>query len=338
MGKQLVRHTFKTLKRRLAQGGFKDDFFKSVILPDWWDNSAARDPSVLADIEIRVARFLDRPLSEVRDPSISLGAPAYTGAHLRRVRDVDKDRLVSAIHSALKISAAVVRSMRDPAPVVSIPPSEALDWRKQIKGESAVTLDDIVDDLWQRGIPVIPLDILPSPSFQGMAGVVLNRPVILLAHRHDEPGRVAFIIAHEAGHIAMKDCDATHPVVDEDEGVLDTSEMESKADRYATRLLVGADTADKVDESDYKEIARKAVEIERRTGADASATIFSWAARNGDYVTATMAVKALYRASGARRKLREHFDRYVDLDKATESDRALLRCVFADPERDEIAD
>jgi len=338
MSKQQVRHTFETLKRRLARGGFKDDFFKSVILPDWLYESAAQDPSVLTDIEIRVARFLDRPLSEVRDPSAKLKAPAYAGAHLRRVRDVDRDRLVSAIHSAFKISAAVVRSLRDPVPDVSIPPSNGLEWRKQINGKSAVTLDDVVGDLWRRGIPIIPLDVLPSPSFQGMAGVVLDRPVILLAHRHDEPGRIAFIVAHETGHIAAGDCDATHPVVYEDTEIIDTNEMESKADQYATRLLIGADIADEVDGGDYKEIAHKAVEIERRTGADASATIYSWAAHSGDYATATMAVKALYRASGARRKLREYFDRYVDLDTASESDRALLRCVFADPERDEIAD
>ena len=47
-----------------------------------------------------------------------------------------------------------------------------------------------------------------------------------------------------------------------------------------------------------------------------------------------MAAKALYLEVGARRLLRQHFDRHVGLDTASESDRALLRCVYGDPERD----
>ena len=50
-----------------------------------------------------------------------------------------------------------------------------------------------------------------------------------------------------------------------------------------------------------------------------------------------MAVKALYRGSGARQQLRQLFDRHIDLEAATESDRALLRCVYGEPERDETA-
>jgi hypothetical protein len=52
----------------------------------------------------------------------------------------------------------------------------------------------------------------------------------------------------------------------------------------------------------------------------------------GDYTTAAMAVRALYRHVGARRQLREMFDRYVVVSAAAETDRALLRCVYGDPE------
>ena len=63
--------------------------------------------------------------------------------------------------------------------------------------------------------------------------------------------------------------------------------------------------------------------------------IFAWAARTGDYAQASMAVNALYRGVGARRKLQQHFAQHVDFDAANESDRTLLRCVHEDPERDE---
>ena len=333
-----MEHTFTTLMRRLSRAGFRQEFVRPAILPDWWDESCTDDPELLPEVEIRVARFLGRPLSAVKHPATPLAPPAYPEAQLRRVRDVDRDRLAPAIYAALRIGAAVVRSLRPPAAGPAIPPPEGLSWREQIRRpHPAVDLPVLVDDLWLRDIPVVPIDVLPTPSFQGMACIVEGRPVILLGHRYDEPGRVAFLVAHEVGHIAAGDCAPEQPVVDEEEEIRDDTDMERKADLFATHVLVGGDSAPPVEGASFKEIASRASEIERSTGADASAVIFAWAASTGDYAKASMAVKALYRASGARRLLREHFDRHVDLQAAPESDRALLRCVYGDPEHDAAA-
>lgn len=201
-----------------------------------------------------------------------------------------------------------------------------------------MTLDDILGDLWRRGIPVVPLDVLPTPSFQGLACIVEGHPVILLGHKHDEPGRVAFFVVHEAAHIARGDCRPDRPVIDEEDLIVDETAMEQAADRYATEVLVGEASVPQLEGDHFKELAERAAELERETGADASIILFAWAAKTGDYAAATMAVKALYRGSGARQKLRAHFGRHVDLDSATEADHALLRCVHGNLEQDEAAD
>jgi Zn-dependent peptidase ImmA (M78 family) len=190
-----------------------------------------------------------------------------------------------------------------------------------------VTLDDLLGDLWQHGIPVVAIEKLPTPSFQGAAFVVEGRPIIVIGQKHDEPGRVAFFIAHEAGHVAAGDCQPGQPVVDEEDEVLDEADLERKADTYARCVLVGGDAVPPITGDSYKQLASNASQVERESGADASIAIFAWASRTGDYATASMAVKALYRGSGAKRKLREHLERHVDFEAATESDRALLRCV-----------
>ncbi len=337
----MAKNTFTTMMHRLSRAGFKKEFVRSAILPDWWDENCTNDPSLLQDIEIRLARFLGQPLAVVKNARAALAPPEYAAAQLRRVRNMDRGRLGPAIHSAIRIAAAVVRSLRDTVPDPAVPPNTGLIWRDMIERvDPALSLHDIVADLWKRGVPVIPLDLLPAPSFQGIAGIVEDRPFIVLGHKHDEPGRVAFLVAHEAGHVAAGDCAPDRPVVDEDEEITDNTDIERRADQYATGVLVGDDTVplvEFVDGANFKDLARKASEIERETGADASSVIFAWARRTGDYATATMAVRALYRGAGARKQLRELLDRHVDLAAATETDRALLRCVHGDPERDEAA-
>jgi hypothetical protein len=188
-------------------------------------------------------------------------------------------------------------------------------------------LGQVIRDLWARGIPVIPLDVLPAPSFQGMACVVDGRPAIVIGYKHDEPGRVAFLVAHEAGHIAAGDCAPGQPVIDEEDEINDDADIETRADAYATHVLVGSAVVPDVTTSaprDFKDLARQAKSIEQQEGADASAVIFAWARRTGDYATAMMAVKALYRNVGARRQLRDLFSQKVDIAAANETDRALL--------------
>jgi Zn-dependent peptidase ImmA (M78 family) len=326
-------HTFQTLMRRLSRTGFKPDFIRPAILPDWWDDACADDPSVLPDVEIRVARFLQISVADVRNPSAELVTPTCGRAQLRRVRDIDRDRLGPAIHSALQIAGAVARSLKSTDHPLEILPTDALVWRHQISpAGQAVRLDDILCDLWCRGIPVVPVDILPEPTFQGLVCIAEGRPVILLGHKIDQPGRVAYVVAHEAGHIAAGDCAPDQPVVDEEEEIADDSDMERNADLYATRFLAGMDSVPDIDGGDFRKLAQHAFELEREIGADASTIIFAWARRTGEYATASMAVKALYRNSGARNMLRNHFDRHVDIDAATETDRSLLRCVYGERE------
>lgn len=331
----LTKRSIPLLIRRLRQAGFGSEFVSGAILPDWWDQSCANQPELLPEIEIRVGRFLAVPLSTVSDPESTLGPLRYPRARLRCVRDVARDRLAPAIHAAMRIASAVVRNLKEPVPAPTSPPSDGLEWRQEIGGfDGGLVLDNIVEDLWTRGIPVVPAHLLPTPSFQGLAAVVENRPVVVLGHRHDEPGRVAFRICHEAGHIAKGDCTPDAPVVDEDEEIPSDDEMEELADRYAIRALMGEATIPEPDPSalgDFRALGNQAAAAARETGVDAGAIIFSWARTTGDYPTAIRATKALYLATGATRILRQYFKRFVDVEGASLSDQELMRVIVPGP-------
>ena len=84
----MAQHGFTSLMRRLSDAGFKPNFARVAVLPDWWAPACDDDASLLPEVEIRVARFIGAPLDLVRDPAASLTTPTYERAHLRRVRDI----------------------------------------------------------------------------------------------------------------------------------------------------------------------------------------------------------------------------------------------------------
>jgi hypothetical protein len=306
-------------------------------MPDWWNRDCEKDASLLPDLEIRIARFLGTTVEAVREPAGELVVPAYPGAQLRRVANLDRDRVKAAIHAGLRIAAAAVRALRGPAPAVRIPPTDPLEWRQEILSSSErFDLTSVVADLWLRGIPVLHVESLPPPKFQGLACVVEGRPVILLGHGNDEPVRLALYALHEAGHIVRRDCGPDTPVVDEDERFADTTEMERLADEFAWTSLTAGNSMNDVSGADPREWANLAWADERARAIDAGVSIWTWANRTRDFQTGEIALKALYRAQGGRRVLRDAFDKYIDADGASETDRALLRCMFLDPERDAV--
>lgn len=325
---------FGKLLRRLSAAGFKKDFVRQAILPEWWDDDCANDPRVIRDIEIRVARFLGISIESVSNPRIPLAPRQYPLARLRRVRDLDRDRLGPAIHAAIQVASAVARNL---APHIPDPiangnlPGTGGSWRSQLPHPSqSPGFAEIVADLWSRGVPVVPAPELPAPAPQAIACIVEGRPVIVLGHRHDAPGRVAFIVAHEAGHVANGDCAPEQPVVDEEDEAADDSEMERKADQYALGVLTGDRPIPQLDLSPstgFRDLATGAIETERSTGVDATTVIYSWARESGDYVRASQAVQALYRHQGARLEMQNQFWQNIAVSSLPETDRELLRCI-----------
>lgn len=264
----------------------------------------------------------------MQDPSRPLAPPSYAEARLRRVRDLEPERLAPAVHFALKVGQAVVRNMRASQPLAVDLPASAQEWHEQLRVKgTAVTLTAILADLWDRGVPVVPLGHTPAPSFQGMVGIVDGRPVVFLGHRHDEPGRIAFVVAHEAGHIAAGDCTAESPIVDGDDTTEDLSDIEKAADEFALQLLVGSHQLRPPGSESFRDLAKHAVDLEAETGAEASNLIFGWARETGDYATATRAVQALYRAKGGRATVASFFRKHVDHARLSETDRELLSYV-----------
>jgi len=261
---------------------------------------------------------------------------AAKGARLRKVRNVDRDRLSPAIHAGVRIAEAVVRNLRRSKGDVKVPPREALAWAAFLRRRyGKIDLGAIAADLWARGIAVVLAEQLPSPKFQGLACIAADRPVIVLGHSHDAPARIAFFIAHESAHVAFGDCEPEAPIVDEDDELPDTSEMERRADAYGwASLAAGTELPDLGGKTHWKDVAHRAEVLGAELKVDAGVLVWSWANRTRRFDDGQMALRALYLARGGRQVLRDLLLEHVNVEGASETDRALLACARGDAGQD----
>lgn len=330
-----TRSPIRKLLKRAAEAGFASDFVRGVILPDWWSKECDSDASLLPELEIRLSRFLGIALSELRIAEAPLRPRPLAAPKLRRAAGVGSDRLAPAIHAALRVAGAVVRNLSTTTPQVQALPTDASEWRRHLLQQGQPpTLQSVVPELWGRGIPVIHMELLPSPKFQGLAAIVHGRPVVVLGQMQDAPARLAFWMLHEAAHIGYGDCSGDQVVVDESEESSPAHDkLELRADAFAWRVLTGGGDLPPAPSFVPKKLAQFAVDVAASLKADPGIVVWSIAHRAGQYPAGAAALRALFRDTGGQQVLRVALDEYLDLDSATEFDRQLLRCIARDPER-----
>lgn len=75
-----------TLFRRLKKIGYDEEFLRRVVLPDWWDDALADDPTSRVQIELRVAQRLSLPLADVANPEKPRQLARATDIRLKRAK------------------------------------------------------------------------------------------------------------------------------------------------------------------------------------------------------------------------------------------------------------
>lgn len=315
----------ESILKRLRAVGFSNAFIRTALLPSWWDASCDRDPTLLFEVEFRVARFLNIPVEAVRSGEAAFATSG--SARLRHTANLNAAKLQPTVHAAIEVGGAVLRSLRTDLQVPELP-SDPVRWREDMLKRTKLELEPIVEELWDRGIPVIHLSFPKMLKFQGIATIINGRPLAALGTDIDVPARQAFFLLHEIGHLANGDCNEGVTIVDEEETGGKFDEKERLADQFAIRFLhanslplTGRFTSGRL-------LAEAAYDAADKNRTEPGAVIWRWAnGPNGDFSIATSALDALYCSTGARRALRKAFDERVDVLNASETDRGLLGCV-----------
>jgi hypothetical protein len=231
-----------TLRARLSEAGLKRKFLNEAVLPSWWEESMAMEPGGFREAAAYIAAHLGYSLKSLLDPSEPLAFSQAGRVKFKKAKDKTEEDVCLATQLALGLARSVAKACSGKPAFTKIPPPQ--EWRDKLLEKADkpwVCLRHILQLAWEAGIPVVRLTNLPSGAKKpdALTTMVGERPVIVILSRRKSPSWIAFIVAHELGHIHHGHLKPGQTLVD---GKIDSRSDEKdeiEANSYAGMLLTG---------------------------------------------------------------------------------------------------
>jgi hypothetical protein len=230
----------RQLRRELRQAGIANAAIDAVW-PEWWSADAEGSLSATAELTYTVARRLGLSPRALFD-----GSPQFLWRDTTKFKNLgtttDREQAILA-----SFGTAVGRCALSATSPVPFPPiAHAQTVRDAILGQARfVDLTELLTFCWRTGISVIQLRVFPlgQKRMQAMTVKVKGRYAILLGYESQYYARMAYILAHELGHIILGHLESSESLLDMDDPLTakDLDPEEAEAERAAFVLLTGSD-------------------------------------------------------------------------------------------------
>ncbi|PSB01539.1 ImmA/IrrE family metallo-endopeptidase [Merismopedia glauca] len=205
------------LYHKLSQLGIEPNYIRECALPSWWNEELETKPVAVLEGAGYIAKRLGLDLKSLLakdEPPRFKPQP-----HTKFKQHLSPNHRTLVAHSLVHRLAEMVAYGTEatftniPADVNQIrsqiltKSEEALPWngRVSLTLSPQIDLTALLDYCWQQGIAVLHFSHFP-PHTRPIEGTIQwhrNRPVIIIGAHHQDSAKLAFILAHELGHLAL---------------------------------------------------------------------------------------------------------------------------------------
>jgi len=298
------------------------------MLPEWWTAEAGKSASALLELKILFSRELGLDPAELLDDNKALhfALPGHT--KFKRSSRV----AASDIRCATSVALAVARTIGAVAvPHYHAPPSDPNKIRAAILSDGVkwVSFRAVLRYAWESGIPVVHIKELPDgiPKMDALLSSIDGRPVIVLSRAVSQSAWLAFILAHELGHLASGHIAPDELLIDENlEETAGDDKDERDADRFALTLL-GGDPDLRIlvkDTPSARALAQAAIERGAALRIDPGHLVLRYAYQSGAWPLAQAALSLLEPGSHAPEDIQHGLQHYLDLEALPTDTREFL--------------
>lgn len=313
----------KELRSRLSEAGVKRKFLNETVLPLWWEDSFALTPGGLREAASYICARLGFSLRSMLDPKEKLVFSRQGGVKFKKAKGVTADEVCLATHLALGVARAVATAFAEKPACSTVPAPKAL--RDQLLAESErpwVGLRDILKATWDLGIPVIHLRSVPTGAKKpdALTTMIGDRPVIVILNGRKSPSWVAFIVAHELGHIHGKHLKSGQTLVDEKIDSQTEEKEEVEANDFAAILLTGTSDLGLRSSSSLgaRQLASQAKVFGKKYRIAPGVAALNYGFTTGLWPVANGAVTLLEKNDDAGRDLNKAMQEHLDPDDMSE--------------------
>ena len=316
----------KVLRSRLSAAGVKRGFLNDIVLPSWWEDSIAATTGGFREAASYIAARLGFSLASLLDEKQAL-VYAHSGTvKYKKAKGVTAEDVSLATHYAMGAARSMAVALEDEAAVSDVPSPE--EWRQALQRVSDkpwVCLRHILKASWELGIPVIHLKNVPAGAKKpdALTTMVGERPVIVVMSGRKSPSWIAFIVAHELGHIHHRHLKPGQTLVDEKINHASDEKDEAQANDFAVRLLTGRPDLglSSTRRMGIPQLAAAAAIFGTSYRIAPGVAALNYGFTTGEWPLAIGALSLIEKSDDAAKDLHKALDEHLDLDALSEDSR-----------------
>lgn len=330
MSTQIAGHTqlnMQNIFQRLEQRGLQKKYVRDRALPAWWDTELENDSTVVAEAAGYIAKRLGLDIASVFSPEAIIEFKGHSQAKFKKRQNTDNQSLEVAQGLALRVAEIVqYATPLSYKPVVL----NATQIRQQLlANDSAVRLDNLLAFCASIGIPVVHYSDLPQgvKKVDGLVACFDGQPVVVLCCAKQSYAWLAFILAHELGHILCGHVTG-QVFVDEDIAKEEQDTEEIEANDFAATLLL-----DQFKGYSWQRLphcgalAVQAKRLASQYGVAPETICLNYAWKTQDWVTGMAALKKFEKHANAPALINTHLAEHLDREKLDRDSQEYLRLV-----------
>lgn len=307
------------LYSKLSRLGLPQQYIRDNALPSWWDEELETKPVNVLEgagyIAKRLGLDLESLLTENEQPRFK--TQPQTKFKQRLSQNNHPEIAQGLAHRLAEMVAYGIKTEFTPLP---LDPNQI---RNQILTSSpTINLTTLLDYCWQQGIAVVHFHHFPerTKKMDGMIQSHLNRPVIVISANHKYSAQLAFILAHELGHLALGHL--TEGMLIDERIVFDSQdEEEHLANQFAVNLLLGdGDNCleDKRFNNRHHLIKHAKIKAEENPAISPDSIVLNYAWHNNSWGMANKALEKLDPSANGQEIINNYLVERLDWDKFDE--------------------
>jgi hypothetical protein len=271
----------QNLYARLEDAGVSEDYVRSYVLPEWWDDEIAESSAGFLEGLGYVSKYLNLNLGALRDADASLSFQNDATARFKLNSGRTPSEVTWAQNLAHRVAEMATHASDRPFQSDTDLTPTAIRQRILDAGAPWVDLECLTTFCWDAGIPVLYVPDVPGRKMDGVALLANERPAIVISKAHKHQAWLLFVLAHELGHIAhehLREQEAWGDDWSETRMPDDKDPREQAANQFAVQVITGSpDTRVNSPYMEATNLAKVAERVGRENQIDPGALILNFA-------------------------------------------------------------